>query len=289
MYNYIHSDLVMENARIDNIRGKKAYSEERFGDVLVCRLSIANELQSKEYGCGLGNYVTVYFPRLTMGLAKHLEKIVADEIKVAVSRHIEKGAVVLVAGIGNRRIAADSLGPLSIDDIFATRCADLLRNDKDSETTGLSICTLECGVLGETGIESGEAVRAMVREIGADIVVAIDALAARDVQRLMATVQISDTGISPGAGIGNSRLSLTEQTVGVPVVAIGIPTVVSASTIVAGALCDIGHSELCGKAKATLDGVKNMFVTPKECDALTLSAAKLLSSAINKALLEYGS
>ncbi len=285
MYKYIRSDLVAENSNIEAIKGKNEYSETQYGDISVCRLNVESDESNNEYACEKGNYTTVYFPRDTIAISSQLSDIVAKELRTTISRHIRRGACVLVAGIGNKRISADALGPMSIDGVYVTRLADVMNNVAELE--GVSICALECGVAGETGIESSETVKAMVREVGADIVIAVDALAARSAQRLMATVQISDVGISPGAGIGNRRSAINKETVGVPVVAVGIPTVVSASTIVAGALSDIGHTQLCEKAKASLEGAKDLFVTPKECDVLMRCASKMLSDAINKALLEY--
>ncbi len=285
MYKYIRSDLVMENATIESIKDKGGYSEERSGDILVCRLSVSDDRESQEYKCDVGNYVTIYYPRSAPTFPSELSRIIGKEIKRILRGFLNNDSCVLVVGIGNRDMSADALGPLTSDGVFASRRGASL--DKKHLRRGMSVCTVECGVVGKTGIESLETVRGIAKEIRADAVIAVDALAARDVERLMSTVQISDRGISPGAGIGNRRLEINKKTLGIPVLAIGIPTVVSASTIVASVLRDVGYDKIAKEAENAVKKTADLFVTPKDCDVQVRNAAYMLSSAINNALLEY--
>ena len=197
-----------------------------------------------------------------------------------------KGAPVLVAGLGNRGVTCDAIGPGAVKNLIVTRHIKAA-SPFLFENLGLSeVCALTPGVLGQTGIESGDVVASVAKAVRPGLVVVIDALAARDLQRLVKTVQISDTGLSPGAGVGNRRPEISERTLGVKVVSIGVPTVVDAATMARDLLRRFGEKGAAEKAGAAFEGEMNFFVTPKETDEVIRSMGAFLGYALNLALNE---
>ena len=184
-------------------------------------------------------------------------------------------APALVVGLGNRAITPDNIGPKAADHTMVTR--HLVEQVPEHFGAFRPVAALAAGVLGTTGVESGQLVRAVAERIRPACVLCVDALAARSVRRVCRTVQVADTGITPGSGVGNAREALNAQTLGVPVIAIGVPTVVDAATMV---------YELAGQepSLAQQDKARMMMVTPREVDLLIERAAKVLSLAINHAL-----
>lgn len=178
----------------------------------------------------------------------------------------------LVVGLGNRSVTPDALGPLAVDRVIAT--AHLVENgEKGDPFSGFRpVCCLAPGTAGETGLEAGEIVASLCRRRRTAFVLAVDALAARSVTRLGRTVQLSDTGIAPGAGVLNRRMALSRETLGVPVFSLGIPTVIDAATL----LYDMGAP---GK-----EGARSLVVTPKNIDRIVSDGAFLLAEGINRAL-----
>ncbi|MBQ4626594.1 MAG: GPR endopeptidase [Clostridia bacterium] len=253
----------IEGIEIESFDAKKAK---------VTRIDIKNEKGARAVDKPVGRYVTVE----VTPFAKHAQFIddsfeaLCDEMKRMLP---EKGSV-LVAGLGNIRITPDALGPKCASMIFATRhiTGELL------EATGLSglrcVSAFSTGVMGETGAEASELIKGAVEMLRPDAVVTVDALAARSVMRLGNTVQMCNTGIVPGSGVGNSRKEISQKTLGVPVIAIGVPTVVDAATLVS----DYSDSDEIGEE------AKMMMVTPREVDLMIERAAKLTALAINCAL-----
>jgi len=196
---------------------------------------------------------------------------------------------VLVVGLGNREATPDALGPLAIDELVVTRHLILQLGEEFRRKYHLtSFCALAAGVLAQTGMESGEIIKSVVEELHPDIVIAIDALASRSTERLGTTVQITDTGIYPGAGIGNNRQALNKDTLGVPVIAVGVPTVVDAATILRERMGNYlrkkGVSETeCEEIlkEAGEDDGQVLFVTPKGIDELVHRAGETVAEAIN--------
>lgn len=254
----------LEGIRIDVI-------EE--SDAKITRIDVLNEKGEKTVGKPKGKYVTVE----VTPFARHAQFIddslnaVAKEIR----RILPREGSVLVAGLGNMSITPDALGPKCASMIFATRhiTGELLRS------TGLSglrcVSSVATGVTGETGAEAGEIIKGVVQTLGADVVITVDALAARNVNRLGTTIQMCDTGIVPGSGVGNSRQEISRKTVGVPVISIGVPTVVDAATLI---------MDCTGEEKHISEKAQSMMVTPREVDLMIERAAKLTSLAINCAL-----
>jgi len=198
-------------------------------------------------------------------------KLLSDQI----SPLLPKDGTVLVVGLGNTLITPDSLGPLAVDKIIVTRH---LFNDMPAAVEGMrSVCAIKAGVLGCTGVETAEIVKGVCSRVSPCAVIAIDALASLSTQRLCRTFQVSDTGIVPGAGACNARRALNRGTLGIPVIALGVPTVVDADTIVADALKNAGMD--CPSSP-----FPDLLVTPKDIDALIEKSAKVLGYAVNIAL-----
>ena len=230
----------------------------------------------------MGTYITAQLPPLTDNIRDTDERVgvLAGEI----GRLLPVNGLVLVAGLGNVEITPDALGPKAASKILATRHI----TGEVARSTGLdrlrAVAVLNTGVTGQTGIETGELLLGVIRSIRPSAIVVIDALASRRLERLGCTVQISDTGISPGAGVGNRRLRIDAQTMGVPVVAVGVPTVVDALTL-AFDLLDIDDERMGMElSRAVSPQGRTMVVTPKEIDLLINRASHLISLSVNMAL-----
>ncbi len=239
----------------------------------ITRIEVLSETGEKTVGKPVGRYVTVE----VAPFAVHAQFIddSLDALAKEIRRIIPREGSVLVAGLGNMRITPDALGPKCASMIFAKRhiTGELLRS------TGLSglrcVSAVATGVTGETGAEAGEIIKGVVRTVKPDFVITVDALAARNVGRLGRTIQMCDTGIVPGSGVGNSRQEISKKTIGVPVISIGVPTVVDAATLI---------MDCTGNENAVSDGAENMMVTPREIDLMIERASKAISLAINCAL-----
>ena len=237
----------------------------------VSRIEVLNDEGASAIGKPIGRYINVE----VTPFARHAQFI--DGSLGAVSEEIAAllpaTGSVLVAGLGNSRITPDALGPKCASMIFATRhiTGELLR------ATGLgelrTVSAFATGVLGETGAEAGEMLRGLVDTLRPEAVITVDALAARNVSRLGRTSQMCNTGITPGSGVGNARQEISERTLGVPVIAVGVPTVVDAATLV---------SDYSGGSAG--EEAAEMMVTPREVDLMIERAAKLTALAINCAL-----
>lgn len=268
------TDLAIERCEFLGEKNIEGIEIERFEakGATVSRIDVVNEKGARIVEKPVGRYVTVE----VTPFAKHAQfiddsfEVLCEEMKRMIP---EKGSV-LVAGLGNIRITPDALGPKCASMIFATRhiTGELL---KSTGLDGLrSVSAFSTGVMGETGAEAGELIEGAVKMLKPDIVITVDALAARSVSRLGNTVQMCNTGIVPGSGVGNSRKEISERTLGIPVIAIGVPTVVDAATLV---------SDYSGVSEVD-DDAKTMMVTPREVDLMIERAAKLTSLAVNCAL-----
>ncbi len=248
-----------EESKKTEISGVKVVDENG-----VTTVSVLNENGEKEIGKPVGTYITVDVPSFvndTDIFDGRLKKI-SGILKNLLPSECDN---VLVAGLGNMDITADALGPKTNSYVLATRhISSDLRRERAFENLK-SVSTVRTGVLGETGIESAEIIKGIVNVINPSCVIAVDALASSSAERLGTTVQLSDTGIFPGSGVGNHRFEISEKTLGVPVVSIGIPTVVSTGVI-----------------KGANDN--SMFVTPREIDKVTEQGAKLIGMSINVCL-----
>lgn len=271
----LRTDLAVESHEISgaNSEGIIFETESRAG-MKIQRLQIDSASAEKRIGKPKGRYITISSLPLTDNFRDSKEQICA--VGKELSDMLPERGTVLVIGIGNTDITSDALGPFSAETVLATRHIQ----GELARSVGLdglrSTAVLSPGVLGKTGIETGEIVISLIQRIAPSAVIAIDALASKSVSHLGRTIQLSDTGISPGSGIGNNRLRLNKETLGIPVIGIGIPTVVDAYTLVS----DIAEHPLPEK----FDSKRNLVVTPKEIDLLIERGSKLIGMSINCAL-----
>lgn len=188
-----------------------------------------------------------------------------------------------MVGLGNRAITPDAVGPRTVEMILVTRH---LMEQMPEAVEGLgSVCALEPNVMAMTGMESAEVIRGVAQRVKPSLLVVVDALAARDVGRLGTTFQLCDTGISPGSGVQNRRKELSQATMGIPVIAVGVPTVVDGATLTLDLLDQAGWEEPSRqKLEQALQGLPPLMVTPKEVDSMVTRASRLLAYGINKAL-----
>lgn len=269
---YFRTDLAIERREVSphTDDGLKV-DEYTVENVKITAIEVLNKTGEAAIQKPKGNYITIETEKLDTGemVDKNLAKVVAGELE----KILPNGSA-LVCGIGNSHITPDALGPDCISHILATRhigeeLAKMIGFDNLRSVTAISP-----GVLGQTGIETGEIIRAVIDKTKPDFVIAVDALASRKLSRLGRTIQIADTGIIPGGGVANSRNELSKKTLGVPVISIGVPTVVDANTLVN----DIADNEI------EYQGASAMIVTPKEIDLLISHSARLISHSINCAL-----
>ncbi len=269
---YVRTDLAVEVYMdvSESIPSGKGYTGNvtRNESSVTTVIDIETEEGEKIFGKPKGRYVTVEVP--PMGKDAEVADGRLDAVAEELAKLIPTDGPILVVGLGNRDITADAVGPIALTQILATRHL----NDRLKEEVGLSslrdVSGIIPGVLGQTGIEVSDIVRSVADFTKPKAIISIDALAARELSRLGCTIQITDAGISPGSGIGNRRLALNKQTMGVPVIAIGVPTVISIGAVV---------DELPENSNSS-----NLIVTPKDIDLLVSRAARLIALAINRAL-----
>ncbi|MBQ7045800.1 MAG: GPR endopeptidase [Clostridia bacterium] len=243
------------------------------GDVLVTVINVKSENAAKNLGKPRGKYITFEVPEFTNSARVTEEDI--EAVKSEIENLLPSGTI-LVAGLGNTDITPDALGPKTAAKILATRHIPNDIKQSIGLQTVRSVAVIATGVLGKTGIETAELILSATKQINPAAVVLIDALASRSVKRLGRTIQISDSGISPGSGVGNSRKEISKKTLGVPVISIGVPTVVDAKTLAS----DVFSTDNLNGS----DEFEQMIVTPKEIDLLIDRASEYLSLSINCAL-----
>ena len=309
----VRTDLALEekerfesdHVEIPGVALEEEYDSDR--DIRLTRVEIRTENGARAMGKPVGTYLTVETPDLALPdeeKQRQIAEALCGYIRELVGKHIRgKDLSVLVVGLGNREVTPDALGPYVADHLNVTRhiIKEYGKYAMDLENADL-VSAVVPGVMGQTGMESAEIVRGIVRETSPDLVIAVDALAARNSRRLNRTVQIADTGIHPGSGVGNHRIGMTEESLGVPVIGIGVPTVVDAATIVSDtmenfiraletseALKGVGEVLRSYNAAEKYEFVKEliaphlngMFVTPKDVDELIHQISHTISEAIN--------
>ena len=309
----IRTDLALETQekmqedKVD-LKGVSFSEEEIDTNLVISTVVIETENGAKTMGKPKGTYITIeagnmdeededYHREISTQLARVIKKLVSVK---------KEELSVLVVGLGNRAVTPDSLGPRVVDNLYITRH---ILNEYGKFAFGKEgvnrISSIVPGVMAQTGMESMEIVAAVVKETKPDFVIVVDALAARNTKRLNRTIQVTDTGINPGSGVGNHRHGINEKSLGVPVIAIGIPTVVDAATIVNDTMASllsalsqneewkrIGNSvnELNDSEKYELirellsPGLNIMFVTPKDIDESVKRLSFTISEGINMAL-----
>ncbi len=292
----IRTDLAIENREIynkarrleDKIPGVDVEEEEK-NNIKITRVIINAEEGAEALNKPVGKYVTLEIPdndQLTTEHEHNISLNIGRELKAILDN---KPKSILVVGLGNEKITADSLGPNVVDNLDITRhILQFAPEEIDPNTT--SVCAISPGVLGTTGIESSEIIKGIVEKVKPDVVIAIDALAARRIERINTTVQISNAGIHPGSGVGNRRKGLTKEELGVPVIAIGIPTVVDATTItndiVDRLLQDNISEDDKSKLITELTKDNNYVVTPKDIDDVIISLSNIVAEGINTAIFD---
>ena len=279
MQSSFRSDLAIETAQMfqemSSLQGVRI--EEVTGEqtgIRVTRVYIENETGSKQLGKAIGTYITLEVPNLDRQDSDYHREIsfeVMEQMRLLVENIQDKK--ILVAGLGNRQMSPDALGPLVVDHLFVTR--HLIENcGKDSTAVkGMGcVSALAPGVMAQTGMETREIILGAIHETKPDLLIVIDALAARSVERLNKTIQITDAGIAPGAGVGNRRCGMNAESMGIPVIAIGIPTVIDAESLVRDALDRV----------LTENEIRDFFVTPKNIDEIAEQMSFTLSEALNQ-------
>ena len=243
----------------------------------VTSVAVTDDQAAHALGKPVGNYITLDLAPLLRDAESPVERAsraVGAELRALMGENVKS---VLVAGLGNAAMTPDAIGPLASEHVLATR--HLGEVPDFSVLTAVSVLTP--GVLGRTGIEALEIVRGAVRAVQPDAVIVIDALAARSLTRLCTSVQLSDTGIVPGSGVGNHRCALDEKTVGVPVYSIGVPTVVDAATLTLDVLEEAGRQSV---DPAALRGHETVMVTTRDIDAQVQLLARIIGYGIDLAL-----
>ena len=291
----VRTDLALEQRErfvSDQIEIPGVAVEETYDDMCEVRVTtvrIETENGAAVMGKPVGNYITLEAPKMAEADESYHREISGKLMEVLERCLPEKedGQSILIIGLGNRNVTPDALGPLVVEHLDITRhlVKEYGKYALDGEANRL-VSAVVPGVMGQTGMETVEIVRGIVEETEPDFVIAIDALAARSVRRLNRTSQIADTGIAPGSGVGNHRNAITEETVGVPVIAIGVPTVVDAATIVGDSIeeyvakCrDEGMRE--NKEHLIPPYLYGMFVTPKDIDETMERTSYTISEALN--------
>ena len=280
-----------ENVEVEGVILREKNQKEK--GIKVSTVIIKNEHGSKAMGKPIGTYITIEAPKLDQEDENYHEPLTKE-----IAAYLEDltgglyGRKVLVAGLGNREITPDALGPQVIDNLLVTRHLkqefgkEFLEKHKFGD-----ISAIAPGVMAQTGMEVREILSGIIEETKPDLLIVIDALAARSVNRLNTTIQITDTGISPGSGVGNNRNAINKESLGIDVIALGVPTVVDADTIVEdrveAILSEQGFSQQ--EIQSFLYGLKEvsikaMFVTPKNVDEAIKRISYTISEALNRGL-----
>lgn len=295
-------DLYKRANKIENeIDGIESEEQEITDKIKVTRVKIINENGEQAIGKRKGNYITIDIKKLNIMTDEEIDKTaqtLSNEIKKLVEDKIQNKDEILIVGLGNEEVTPDALGPNVVKEIEVTRhIIKYLPQYIDENTRPVS--AIAPGVLGTTGIETVEIIKGVVDNTKPKLLIVIDALASRSIERISSTIQISDTGIIPGGGVGNAREEITEDRLGIPVIAIGIPTVVETAVVVNDAL-NLFIEKLQDEAKSNqyLNELKeqdnyeeikealipnefNFVVTPKEIDELILNMSEVVAKGIN--------
>ena len=307
----IHTDLALEekerfeseHVEVQGVILEEEYDQER--EIRITKVKIETEKGARAMGKPVGTYITMEAPNMAVPdeeyhreISEELAKYIKELIKIE-----KEDYVVLVAGLGNRQVTPDALGPHVVDNLAITRhiVKEYGKYAMGEDAVHMTSAIVP-GVMAQTGMETLEIIKGIVKETKPDLVIAVDALAARNSKRLNRTIQIADTGINPGSGVGNHRNGITEETIGVPVIAIGVPTVVDAATIVndtmENLIAALETSETLKGVGVVLQGynatekyelikelisphLNGMFVTPKDIDETIKRFGYTISEALN--------
>lgn len=283
-----HTDLAMEN--LDPNASLPGVDVHRWieSDIELSEVVIRSPEAARDLNKPCGSYLT-----LECRLLREHDPDARVAMSALLSEELgrmlppESDAPVLVVGLGNREVTPDALGPAVVDRTLVTRH---VVNSAFFAGQLRSVCAIAPGVLGVTGVETMEMVESIVHALQPRLVICIDALAARDSERIGCTIQLTDTGIQPGAGVGNHRRPLTEESLGVKVIAVGVPTVIYAATLARDAFALLSGKEESDEALNAMErelletNLGNLIVTPRDVDAIVKNSAILIASGLNRAL-----
>lgn len=311
MFNF-RTDLALERRDIfkkannieNEIDGIEAEEIDESDKIKVTKVKVLNENGANAIGKPIGTYITIDIKKIKLATNDDIQKaseILSRELKKLIDVHSIPKDDILIVGLGNGYVTPDSLGPKVVKDIDVTRHI-IKYMPEVIDPNARSVSAISPGVLGTTGIETLEILKGIVDNIKPKLIITIDALASKSIERISSTIQLADTGITPGAGVGNTRKELSVDTLGVPVIAIGIPTCVDAATIAVDTI-DIFISKLQDEAKsneylnnlkeqdkyeevreALIPGDYNFIVTPKEIDELIENMKDIVARGINMSL-----
>ena len=311
MYNF-RTDLALERRDLYNkahniekdIDGIETEEEKENDDITISRVKVTNEKGEEAIGKPIGSYITIDVKNFNIAQNEEIQQAseaLTKELKALLEKHIDAKGPILVVGLGNIYVTPDALGPKVINEIDITRhLLQYMPEALDENTREVS--AVSPGVLGTTGIETLEILKGIVDNTKPKLVIVIDALASRSIERISSSVQLADTGIVPGAGVDNTRKEITVNTLGIPVIAIGIPTVVEAATIAADSLTLlIQKVQEQGESNDFLNKLQeedkyqvikevlapeeyNFIVTPKEIDGLIEKMKDVVARGINFAI-----
>ena len=271
----IWQESVEKTTRLSGVKATK----QKLEGYPLTRVEILDKRGEDALGKPRGSYLTIDLTSFWQRKSDFFERAVRAVGSQLKSLMPDKGPV-LIVGLGNAAMTPDAIGPLASDSILITRH---LISAMPKHFSGFRpVAVFRTGVLGTTGVESAEAVRGLVAEVQPSTVIAIDALASRRVGRVCTPVQLSDTGIIPGSGVGNHRAALNRETLGVPVFSIGVPTVVDAATLAADLLEESGLTEI--DEEKLRGSQQNLMVTPRDIDAQVRDLSKVIGYGINWAL-----
>ncbi|MBR0426697.1 MAG: GPR endopeptidase [Clostridia bacterium] len=310
MYNF-RTDLAVERTnlyrkanKLEEIDGIETEDQEINENIKVSRVKITNENGEQAIGKKKGVYVTIDLKDLKVADEDEIQKAsdtLSNELKTLIQNHVQSKDDIMVVGLGNIYVTPDSLGPKVINEIDVTRHI-IKYLPQYIDENARPVTAISPGVLGTTGIETYEILKGIVDNVKPKLLIVIDALASRSIERISSTIQISDTGIVPGAGVGNTRAEISEKTLGIPVIALGIPTVVESAVLVNDCL-DLLIEKMQNEAKSNVylnqlkeqdnyEKIKdvlnpqnyNMIVTPKEIDDLIENMKDVVARGINMSL-----
>lgn len=301
-------DVLLQTSQIPEIEGISSDHQSLDG-IDISTIDILSPQAAEKIGKSPGKYITVEATGLrdkNTELEERLTGVLCQQIQKVTK--LEENSTVLVVGLGNWNVTPDSLGPSVVENLYVTRHIKAMYPEKIGPGFR-NVCAIAPGVLGLTGIETSEIIYGIVKRLNPDLVIAIDALAARSMHRLNTTIQISDTGIYPGSGVGNRRQGITQENLDIPVVAIGVPTVVDAATLANDVIellikairHEVDVNNNVSQMLSLLDGFEKadkhklikevlspevgvLMVTPKEVDRLLEDISNLLANALNAAL-----
>lgn len=297
----IRTDLALENREIyqkaskmdEEVPGIETNVDNSSKNMLITTVKITTESGAKALNKPIGEYITIessYMNDEVEAIDQEVIQTVARTIKKV--SHMVKNDSVLVVGLGNTDVTPDALGPKVIDNLFITRhlkkyAPELLEEDV-REVSGIVP-----GVLGTTGIETSDVIKGVVKEIKPDLILVVDALAAKELNRISKTIQVSNVGITPGSGVKNNRSEISQKTLGIPVIAIGVPTVVGIPTIINDAISyvreNLPEADNALKEKNYMQDILenkkfDFMVTPNTIDDIITNLSRILSEGINEAL-----